>query len=176
MNNDIAGLGGNVRFLRNSLAVKQFFPISKELVFSLGGKAGHIYGIGQDVKINNRFFLGGDSLRGFASSGVGPRDRVTDDALGGEWTYSGTAQLRFPLGLPEELGITGRVFSDFGSLGTVNPTSTNVIDTSNLRASIGAGVGWVSPFGPINVDFGFPVMSDSDDIKEAIRINFGTRF
>ena len=176
MNNVVAGLGGNVRYLRNTFSATQYFPVTKKMVLSVGGDAGHIYGIGEDVRITNRFFIGGDSLRGFESAGVGPRDRVTKDALGGEWMYTGTVQLRFPLGLPDELGISGRIFTDFGSSGTVNPSSSDVIDTASVRASVGAGIGWVSPFGPINVDFGFPVVSEGEDIKETLRVNFGTRF
>lgn len=176
LSNEIAGLGGSVRFLRNELGAAQYYPLAKDWTLSLSGKAGHILGLGQDVEIPDRFFLGGDSLRGFATSGVGPRDRLSKDALGGEWMYSGSLQLVLPLGLPDELGISGRVFSDFGSLGTVNPSDTNVFDEASIRASIGAGVGWTSPFGPINVDFGFPVMKESLDETETLRMNFGTRF
>ncbi len=176
LSNEVAGLGGSVRFLRNELAAAQYYPLAKNWTLSLTGKAGHILGLGEDVEIPDRFFLGGDSLRGFASSGVGPRDRVSKDALGGEWMYSGSLQLVLPLGLPEELGISGRIFSDFGSLGTVNPSDSNVFDEASVRASVGAGVGWNSPFGPINVDFGFPIMKESLDETETLRINFGTRF
>jgi len=150
--------------------------LAKEWILSLSGKAGHILGLGEDVEIPDRFFVGGDSLRGFAPSGIGPRDKLSKDALGGEWMYSGSLQLKMPLGLPEELGVSGRIFSDFGSLGTVNPSDANVFDEASIRASVGAGVGWNSPFGPINIDFGFPVLKESLDETETIRVNFGTRF
>ncbi|MCW9039481.1 MAG: BamA/TamA family outer membrane protein, partial [Rhodospirillales bacterium] len=138
--------------------------------------AGRILGIGQDVRLSDRFFLGGDDLRGFATAGVGPRDKGTDDSLGGEWMYAGTAEVSFPLGLPSEYQILGKLFTDLGSSGTVNPSGPEVSDTGALRASIGTGVSWNSPFGLIGVDLGFPVLKDDDDITEIFRINFGARF
>ena len=115
-------------------------------------------------------------MRGFATAGVGPRDKKTKDALGGEWVYNGTAELRFPIGLPSEFQIAGKLFSDFGSLGSVNPSSSSVFDSKSLRATVGTGISWTSPFGPIGVDIGFPLIKESLDETESIRINFGTRF
>lgn len=176
LNNEVAGLGGTVFYLRNTLAAAQYYPLAKEWVLTVRGRAGHILGLGEDVEIPDRFFLGGDTLRGFTTAGVGPRDTTTDDSLGGEWIYNGAVELTLPLGLPEELGISGRLFSDFGSTGSVNPSDSNVFDTGSVRASVGGGIGWVSPFGPINIDLGFPVLKESVDETEAFRINFGTRF
>ena len=176
MNNDLAGMGGDVFFLRNVLSATQFYPLAPDWVLSASGKAGHILGLGEDVEIADRFFLGGNNLRGFASSGVGPRDKSTKDSLGGEWMYHGGVELTVPLGLPDELGINGRLFTDVGSLFTVSPSSSNVLDSAGPRASVGAGVGWVSPFGPINVDLGWAVLKEDLDETEVFRINFGTRF
>ncbi len=176
MTNEVAGIGGNVRFLKNIVQAGQYYSPAKGWILSLTGRTGYIYGLGEDVQIPDRFFLGGDNLRGFATAGAGPRDKVTKDALGGEWIYLASLQLQLPLGLPDELGVSGRVFTDMGSSGRINPSNSDVSDTGNLRASAGAGFGWVSPFGPVNVDFGFPLLKDSVDIKETIRLNFGTRF
>ena len=145
-------------------------------VLAFTTRAGYIVGIGEDVKLTDRYFIGGDDLRGFATSGVGPRDKFTDDALGGQWMYRGTTELTFPLGLPSELGITGKVFTDLGSSGKVVPSANDIDDTGSLRASIGAGVNWVSPFGPISVDVGIPVLKEDFDETENVRVNFGTRF
>ncbi|MCW9003171.1 MAG: BamA/TamA family outer membrane protein, partial [Rhodospirillales bacterium] len=87
-----------------------------------------------------------------------------------------TAEVSFPLGLPSEYQILGKLFTDLGSSGTVNPSGPEVSDTGALRASIGTGVSWNSPFGLIGVDLGFPVLKDDDDITEIFRINFGARF
>lgn len=146
------------------------------MIFKLSGGVGHITGLGKDVAINQRFFLGGDNLRGFQTSGVGPRASDSDDALGGEFRYLGTAEVRFPLGFPDELKVTGKLFADMGSLMTIHPQDSTVQDTGSLRASVGTGINWESPFGPIGVDFGFPVVKESFDKTETIRVNFGTRF
>jgi len=176
LSNDVAGLGGTIRYFRNQMKAAQYFSPFDDVVLSWEGRAGHILGLGQDIEIADRFFLGGDSLRGFKTAGAGPRDKVTKDSLGGEWIYNGSLQANFPLGFPEELRVSGRLFTDFGSVGEVNPRSDNVFDSASIRVSAGAGLGWVSPFGPINIDFGFPLIKESLDETELMRINFGTRF
>lgn len=176
MNNVLAGLGGDSHFLRNSVKGSTYYSIADGWVMSAKAKAGIITGIGDDVNLLDRFFLGGDTLRGFANSGVGPRDSGTLDALGGEMTYNGVLEVSVPLGLPQELGITGKLFSDFGTVTEVNPTGTNILDTGALRASAGAGVSWVSPLGPISLDFAEAFMKESHDETEVMRVNFGTKF
>jgi len=175
-NIDFAGLGGNVKFVRNQIKAIQYFPITEQVTASLGGNAGLIVGLGQETRIIDRFFLGGATLRGFANSGAGPRDIVTNDAIGGRWIYGGTAQLTFPLGLPSELGIRGRVFSDMGSSGDSDTKSGTIRDTKTLRAAVGAGISWKSPFGPVAIDISKAVKSEDFDITEVVRFDFGARF
>ncbi len=172
----VAGLGGDVRYARNQLQAGYFYPITEQWILAFRGSGGYVVGLGEDVRLFERFFVGGDNLRGFATAGVGPRDLATDDALGGEWFYTGSAEIAFPLGLPEELPIRGRVFTDFGSSGGVTPSGPTVADTGSVRVSVGAGVTWSSPFGPIGVDVGFPVVKEDFDVEELFRVNFGARF
>ena len=177
--NDIAGLGGNERFLRTRTGGTVFatLPGWDKWIGSLGGEAGYITGIGRkQVNIADRFFLGGDTLRGFRVAGIGPRDISTNDALGGSEFYRGSAELRFPLGLPEELGISGHMFSDVGTLTKVNISDPNVKDSGSLRASAGIGLMWKSPMGPVGVDIAAPIAKESYDKLEQFRFNFGTRF
>ena len=171
-----AGVGGNVRYLRNEARAGYYVPLWTSTILEFIGSAGIINGVGQDVRLFDRFFVGGDNLRGFETAGIGPRDLDTDDALGGKWYYTGSLQVTFPLGLPEELQLRGRVFTDFGSLAGVEVEDPAVTNTGSLRASVGAGVTWVSPFGPIGVDLGFPVLKEDFDRTETFRINFGARF
>jgi outer membrane protein insertion porin family len=173
---DIAGLGGDVRYLRNVVTGGYFYSFAPQWVLSLLGEAGDIFGINDTVRIEDRFFVGGDNLRGFATAGIGPRDVKTGDALGGRIYYTGTLQLGFPLGLPQELGITGRVFTDVGSLFGAVESGPSVADKKTLRLSSGAGVSWQSPLGPIRLDLGMPLIRQSFDKKELFRISFGTRF
>lgn len=185
-NQDIAGLGGESRFLRNELRASYYQPlIGKDLVLKLEGNAGHIFGFaGKDVRINDRFFLGSNDIRGFANDGVGPRDEDSLDPLGGNIYLSSTTELSFPLGLPEELGFTGSVFSDIGTLFETDDEDivlpggdvSRLFDRSSPRASVGVGVSWKSPLGPIRIDYAEPVLKEDFDELERFKFSFGTRF
>ena len=176
LTNDVAGLGGDANYLRNRLHGVHFYSLKDQWVLASTASGGAIMGIGEDVRLPDRFFIGGDDLRGFTNAGIGPRDSNTQDALGGEWFLLASLQLSFPFGLPPELGITGRVFTDWGSQGKVEPSGSDVNDTGSLRASIGTGVSWQSPFGPVGLDFAIPFLKESFDETEIVRINFGARF
>ena len=136
----------------------------------------------EGVRITDRYFLGGSTLRGFQSSGVGPRDLATGDALGGKQVYYGSLQFRFPIGLPDEFGITGILFSDAGSLTDIDespdqdPEFAEVVDEPSLRASWGVGIAWKSPVGPLSMDFAWPLKQEEFDKTEVFRLSFGTRF
>lgn len=173
---DAAGLGGDVRYLRNVITAGYFHPFAPQWVLSLLGEFGDIFGLNDTVRIEDRFFVGGDNLRGFATAGIGPRDAKTGDALGGKMYYTGTVQLGFPLGLPQELGITGRVFTDVGSLWGAVESGPRVNNVSSIRVSSGFGVSWASPLGPIRLDLGLPLVREKFDKKELFRVSFGTRF
>jgi outer membrane protein insertion porin family len=174
---DFAGVGGTVRYLRNTLGGGYFFPITKEVTIGATGEVGYMFGIGDDVRVTDAFFLGGQNLRGFKTGGVGPRDADTNDALGGKFRAEGTVQAAFPIGLPEEYQIRGRVFSDFGTLtGTDFEDEIDVDDTASLRLSLGVGLTWVSPFGPLAVDLAYPVLKESFDKDELFRFSVGTTF
>ncbi|NJO67447.1 MAG: outer membrane protein assembly factor BamA [Rhodospirillales bacterium] len=175
---DGAGLGGSVRYLRNRLENEYYYPVTESVVLSLSASGGTIFGLGDDVNLLDRFFIGGNEVRGFEIDGIGPRDRDTNDALGGQYFYSGSVQLAFPLGLPEEFQIRGRVFNDVGSAWKLDENDPNnlIEDSSSLRSSAGVGITWVSPFGPLGVDIGYAYIKEDFDRTELFRLNFGTRF
>ena len=173
---DLAGLGGDVRFIRTSALWSYFYPFSDDVVGNLALRGGHIDGIGQSVKVIDRFFVGGDSFRGFESGGVGPRDGDTDDSIGGNVFYVGTGEVRFPLGLPNDLGIVGRAFTEVGTLTGVDVGSASLLSSKSTRVSVGVGLSWQSPFGPIRVDMGQAVVKEDFDKDELFRFSFGTRF
>ena len=177
---NLAGIGGDARYLRTTLDFAQYFPLIKDVIGIVTFKEGYIFGIDQDVRINERFFLGGNSFRGFESFGVGPRDRDTNDALGGNLFYVGSVEGRFPLGLPDEFGILGRVFTEFGSLALVDDSGGNIFDVGSVRASAGVGITVRSPlfgpFGLFELDVGLPVLKEDVDETEIFRFSLGTRF
>ncbi|MCZ6887499.1 MAG: outer membrane protein assembly factor BamA, partial [Gammaproteobacteria bacterium] len=174
---DLAGLGGNVRYLRNRLSGAYYYPITENFIGSLSGSGGYIFGFAdKDVRLTDRFFVGGSSLRGFNTAGIGPRDTTTNDALGGNLFAVGGAEVSFPLGFPKEFDVRGRLFTDAGTLTEVDDEGSEIVDDASLRLSVGFGVTYVSPFGPILVDFAFPVLKEDIDETETIRFSFGTRF
>ncbi len=185
LSQDIAGIGGDTNFMRNETRASYYTPtFRKDFILKIGAKAGYIFGYSDDdVRINDRFFIGSNEIRGFANEGVGPRDTVSLDPLGGNAYWTSSVELTFPLGLPEELGFTGSVFMDAGSLFdsddstiTVGGVTSTVNDKSSLRGSIGFGVGWKSPLGPIRIDLAAPFAKEDFDETENLKFSFGTRF
>lgn len=173
---DLAGLGGDERYVRSRATWSWYFPVVTDVVANVAVTGGHIYGIDQDVRVTDRFFLGGDSFRGFQSGGVGPHDAGTNDSLGGNVFYVATGELKFPIGLPNELGVKGRVFTEVGMLTDPDLSGSLLQDDKTNRMTIGAGLSWRSPFGPIRVDFATPLIKEDYDQDEFFRFSFGTRF
>jgi outer membrane protein insertion porin family len=177
LDTEFAGIGGDAEYVSGKIGANYYIPVTKKLVLSVLGEAGAIGGWGdEDVKINERYFIGGNTLRGFENSGIGPRDLATDDALGGNLFYRGSVEMQFPIGLPEELGVLGHAFSDFGSLWSLDESGAGVVDENSIRVTGGVGVSWRSPFGPIRLDLANPLIKEDYDKKEAFRFSFGTRF
>jgi outer membrane protein insertion porin family len=175
-NTDIAGLGGQVYFLRNGLGAGYYYPIAPKWVVGTTAEAGYIVGLDDNVRIEDRYFIGGDNLRGFKTGGIGPRDIGTNDALGANAYWLGSVQLGMPLGLPKEFGLTGHIFTDFGSAWKVDASGPTIKDVNALRLAVGYGFSWDSPVGPVKVDLAFPVVLQSFDKKEFFRIGFGSQF
>ncbi|MEO8558871.1 MAG: outer membrane protein assembly factor BamA [Rhodospirillales bacterium] len=196
---DVGGLGGTEHYVRNKLDGAYFYSIADQWVLSVSGEFGVVVPIKDDLRINNRWFVGGDNLRGFAIGGIGPRDTTSNDSLGGKYYGVGSVELSFPLGLPQEFGLLGKAFADAGTLwGTdeksIAPTpavppgpggippgipgtpGSTVVDNKALRASIGLGLQWISPFGPIRVDYAIPILKKPYDQVQNFRFSFGTRF
>lgn len=179
---DFAGIGGDARYVRTEGTAKGWTGLFEDLVVaSLELKMGAIEGFDDDIRINERFFVGGSTLRGFAAQGIGPRDIVTDDALGGNYYGVARAEVSFPLGLPEELGIYGGLFVDAGTVFGLDGTRIGaggvvIDDSAELRVGAGALVFVATPFGPLELSFGLPVIKESFDESELFRLSIGTRF
>ena len=177
LDTEVAGLGGDAKYVSGKTGASYFLPLSDQFILNVLGEAGAIQGYSDtDVEINERYFLGGSTLRGFDRSGIGPRDVANGDALGGNFFYRSSVELSFPLGLPEEMGIKGHAFSDVGSLWDIDEGGTGLLEEDTLRAAAGIGVSWRSPFGPIRVDLAAPFLKEDFDEEENFRFDFGTRF
>ena len=177
---DFAGLGGQVDYTREKLSGGYFYSVVPDWIVSLTGQGGTIVGFNQQVRIEDRWFISGDDMHGFQDAGIGPRDIVTQQAIGGNNYYIGSLMLSYPLGLPPELAIRGHVFSDVGSLWgfdtTALETRSAAQDSSAPRLAIGTGISWISPFGPIRLDISVPILRQPFDKTEFFRVSFGTRF
>jgi outer membrane protein insertion porin family len=151
---DFAGLGGDALYVKTEGSVKGYQSFFREeLIASLEIAGGGLFGFGSDeIKVNDRFFLGGNSFRGFESSGIGPRDtnRISldtngdnrgdrnqniDDALGGNYYAISRADLSFPLGLPEEYGIHGGLFMDAGAVWGLDDNSYSAFNQADPTAA-----------------------------------------
>ena len=126
------------------------------------------------------------SIRGFETAGIGPRDSVTTDALGGKIYVAGTAEVQFPVPLlPPELGFSGAVFADAGTLFDTDFTTFDlsggagppfVLDDSSIRSSVGGSILWDSPLGPLRADFAYALTKESYDKTQFFRFGGGRRF
>ena len=173
---DMAGIGGSVRYLRTRLGGAWYLPFTDSIRLGTKAEVGSLLGLGDDIRLNDRFLLGGDNLRGFEFAGAGPRDSASEDALGGERIATGTVELQFPIGLPDEFGVSGALFSDVGYLTEVDDTGSTIQDEPSVRSAVGFGILWTSPFGPIRADFSQAITKENFDKTEFFRFNFGTRF
>ncbi|HEX8900023.1 outer membrane protein assembly factor BamA [Vitreimonas sp.] len=195
---DLAGLGGEVNYLRTELEGGIYYGLGRGFRASFRGSAGFIDGWGgDDVRINDRFFKGGSSFRGFDVAGIGPRQLIVNnttgeiedigDALGGNVFAIGTLQLDVPLPLPESFSLGSALFVDFGTLGVIDSgnresipvdsdSSLIVDDSASLRVSAGVSVFWDSPFGPVQFDFAHPIESEEYDKTEEFRFSTRTNF
>ena len=174
--NDVAGLGGDEKYLKFDGKAYKYFTIADYYTFKLFLNGGYIVGYGdEDVRLSNRYYLGGSNMRGFEFAGIGARDKYTKDALGGNWMIYSGAEMSFPIGL-DELGVRGRTFVDVGMLGKPDNLDERFVDYSDTpRVSAGFGFQWQSPMGQIDVDLAFPIVKEDYDETEVFRLNFGSR-
>jgi outer membrane protein insertion porin family len=188
LSQDLAGIGGDVNYLRTETNGGWYYGFNKDFIFSATGSAGYTTGWrGDTVRINDRFYKGGNTFRGFETAGIGPRDTASNrgDALGGKLYAIGTAELTVPTFLPEQYGIKASLFTDVGTVGLLDDidrqTSPGVFDPAirddlSLRASAGLSIHWRSPMGPIRFDFSQVLAKEDYDKTETFRFSTSTRF
>lgn len=197
LSNEYAGLGGKVKYLKNTLSADYYHKLFEHVVLELHAQAGMMNEIGgRKIRVSDKFMLGGTSLRGFDYSGVGPhgygdspanRNAYDESSLGGDTSVILSAQVNFPLGLPEDLAVSGHVFADAGSLwdrkigrrvaeyNRKNPAAKiGVYNSRKLRSSVGAGISWASPMGVITIDYGHALTHAKGDERRTIIFSMGT--
>ncbi len=185
---DFAGAGGTSKYVRISPDVAYYIPLerifgSKAWVLKFSASGGDLIPIfGYQDRIIDRFFLGGDTLRGFSDGGVGPHDIGTGESLGGRVLWTQSTEMHFPLPVSPDLGISGFAFVDVGSLYGAKELSNSagvpqpIVNNASPRVGAGVGVSWNTPFGLINLSIAQPVVKQKDDQIQQFRVSFGTRF
>ncbi len=186
---DIAGVGGNVKFIRTTGEARSYYEIFPDIVGVVKLQGGYQAGWGgTELRMLDNFQMGPNLVRGFAPAGIGPRDvtpYTTNDALGGTMFWGASFEAQTPLYfLPKEIGIKLAAFADAGSLwGYKSETSwavtgetMQVADNPAIRSSVGMGVIWDSPLGPLRFDFAYAITKESYDRTQFFRFSGGTKF
>ncbi|MBS3651350.1 outer membrane protein assembly factor BamA [Pseudaminobacter sp. 19-2017] len=183
---ELAGLGGDAQYVKLAARGTYYHTLSEEhdVVGLLTGGAGYITGYGSEehLRIFDQFQSNDRMIRGFEYNGIGPYDAATDDNdhLGGTTYFNASAEAQFPIPvIPESLGLRGAVFADAATL-YGNSVSAPGIDVQGAdmqwRASVGAGLIWASPFGPLRVDYAVPVVKQENDQVQNFNFGISTRF
>jgi len=181
---EVAGLGGEARFVRTELTgLAEREILQGDVTLRARAQAGAVLSFGDyNTRANDRYFNSSRKIRGFSPRGIGPRDFESDDddALGGNYEAFASLEAEFPLGLPEEYGIQGALFADFGSIWGLDVTCagcvTPVDDGFALRSSVGVAILWNTPIGPLRFNFAVPVNTVEGDDTQSFNFDVVAQF
>jgi outer membrane protein insertion porin family len=177
---EFAGLGGDNKYIKTTaLALAETKVLNEEVTLRAIFEGGAVTSLGGNVtRVTDRFF-GNGKIRGFEPNGIGPRDLAAtdDDALGGNVFAVARFEADFPLGLPEEYGITGGAFFDVGSVWSLDNNNGGAVDDSfNPRAALGLSVFWTTPIGPLRFNFSRAVQKEDYDKEQTFDLTISTKF
>ena len=195
---DFAGVGGDVNYIRSVADARAYYPITNKITLVGRAQGGNIQGWGgEDVRLTDLFFKGGETIRGFERAGYGPRDACENpitggrvpicakDSLGGQLFWATTAEVRFPFPyVPDSIGMQGAIFVDAGSLwdpsqlalDAVAQEGSFILDSAEVRMSTGFSIIWQSPLGPLRADFAEALLKEDFDKTEFFRFGASTNF
>ncbi|ETX16628.1 outer membrane protein assembly complex, YaeT protein [Roseivivax halodurans JCM 10272] len=179
---DFGGLGGDQQFIKTAArASAQRLVYNEEVTLRATVEAGALNYQGDGSRVTDRYFLGTSRMRGFEPGGIGPREfddgGDIDDALGGNYFAVARFEAEFPLGLPEEYGISGGVFYDVGNLWGLDETNDNVLyEDGALRQVVGVSLFWTTPLGPLRFNFSEALQKESEDKAQNFEFTISTDF
>ncbi len=177
---EVAGLGGDAEFVKFTARASVYHTISEEMniVGLVSAGAGHVQGFGSgELRIFDHFQSNDRMIRGFEYGGIGPYDTATKDHLGGTTYFNASAEAQFPLPVvPESFGLRGAVFADAATLYGNKTTYADASTDMKWRASVGVGLLWASPFGPLRIDYAVPVAKEATDDVQEFNFGISTRF
>ncbi len=199
---DFAGVGGDVSYLKSAIDAKYYTPLVSDLIGIIRLQGGIMNKVGsKELRMLDHFQMGPNLVRGFAPNGIGPRDISVwnaygyGDALGGTQYWGASVELQMPFWfLPKEVGLKGAIYADAGQLSGYKgppyvgqPPETDPVlaakrlafdpyDDSTVRSSVGVGLIWQSPFGPLRFDYAVPITKGRYDRVQEFRFGGGTTF
>ena len=178
---DFAGIGGDTKYISTTaLALAETKILNEEVTIRAIVEGGIISSLGDNTsRVTERFF-GNGKIRGFEPNGIGPRDGAGGvDALGGNAFAVARFEADFPVGLPEEYGISGGAFFDVGSVWSLDNTagSGGPVDDSFIpRATVGLSVFWTTPIGPLRFNFSHALKKEDFDKEQTFDLTISTKF
>jgi outer membrane protein insertion porin family len=178
---DFGGVGGDTKFIRTNVrAVAQRLVLAEEVTLRATVEAGSVNYTQGGSRVTDRFFMGPSVMRGFEPGGIGPRERTSggvDDALGGNMFAVARFEAEFPLGLPDEYGVSGGVFYDIGSLWDLDTTNSDVLyEESSIRQVAGVSLFWNTAIGPLRFNFSKALVKEERDIPQEFELTISTEF
>ncbi len=177
---DFGGIGGDNQYVRTTAkAIAQTKVLSEEVTLRATLEGGALNYLSGSSRATDRFFMGPSVMRGFEPSGIGPREvnGAVNDTLGGNLFAVARFEAEFPLGLPEEYGITGGVFYDVGSLWSLDQTNVDVINQDfAARSVVGASIFWKTPIGPLRFNFTKALSKQTGDREQTFDLSISTEF
>ena len=179
---DFGGVGGDVEFIRSTArAIAQTAVWNEDVTLRATFRAGNISMLGgSDSIATDRYRIGSSIMRGFTPDGIGPRQYSPgnyDDALGGTTYAVAQFDAEFPLGLPEELGITGGVFYDVGSVWGLDQSDSDVFyEDFSLRQVVGVSLFWDTPVGPLRFNWTTALQKEDFDEEQTFDLSIRTDF
>jgi len=176
---DFGGVGGDQDYVLSQATLgAETKVLNEEVTLRAALEGGALVMLnGDESRVTDRFFLTIRRMRGFEPNGVGPRDTTTGDALGGNYYVAARLEAQFPLGLPEEYGITGGVFLDGGSVWNLdNLYGTGVDDSLHWRSSVGVSIFWDTAIGPLRFNFSKVLVKQPYDLERNFDLTISTQF
>ncbi|WP_227286612.1 outer membrane protein assembly factor BamA [Boseongicola sp. H5] len=182
-NQELAGLGGDNEYIRTTaLASAERGIAREEVTLRATIEGGALEMLDGNSRFTDRFFLSSRQMRGFEPRGLGPRDTnaVNNDALGGNYFAVARFEAAFPLGLPDEYGISGGVFYDIGTVwgldDVVGAGGAIVDDDIHFRSSVGFSIFWDTAIGPLRFNFSRALETQPYDQTREFDLTIEARF
>ena len=199
LNQDFAGVGGDVNFFKTTTDSRLYNELLPDIVSVFRVQGGYVTGWGdRELRMLDHFQGGPNMVRGFAPAGFGPRDITpgsTQDALGGTMFWAASFEVQTPLFFaPKDFGMRLAAYADAGQLWNYEGPTTwperglimtcpnqpqnvpCIADSDLIRSSVGVGLIWDSPFGPLRFDVAYPITKDTYDKTQIFRFGGGRQF